>query len=267
MPHDASSDPADASLRGRCDGEIHVGSSVSSFLQLLYFANQIQLRQAMTTYSNETQTCCLCGSDNDCTIIASTNTLGAPDLDLRPSTMERETMHAWLQECSQCHYVSVDLAMESLNAQEIVESAEYQSAIARQELPELARRFELCSLLNAKSTEIAGTALLRSAWVCDDDSNVLQAKDYRRRSAVTLSKMRPFEDNDEATNIGTVLVDVFRRAGEFAESKKLAVTLLKFKSVKRNQVKLSVLAFQQSLCSRDDDKCYTLDAAMKDSIR
>jgi predicted XRE-type DNA-binding protein len=87
--------------------------------------------------------------------------------------MERDTMSAWLQECDSCHYVGVDLERESEAAREIVASEAYQSLISNSEVPAIARRFALCSLLMSDiGREISATALLRAAWVCDDEEAV-----------------------------------------------------------------------------------------------
>ena len=186
----------------------------------------------MTTWHEEMQKCCLCGSENECSVLGSTNTMGSPDLDLRPAQMERGTMHGWFQECESCHYVSVDLTQASDNARSIVESDDYQALIGNSDLPPIARRFALCSLLNAHDREIAGTALLRAAWVCDDEENSDQAKSFRNQAADTLKKLQPFENSEEHATLATMLIDVFRRAERFEEATKLANQLLKFKAVK-----------------------------------
>ncbi|QEG24344.1 hypothetical protein [Mariniblastus fucicola] len=202
----------------------------------------------MTTYFSETQICCICGSENECSMLGSTNTMGSPDLDLRPPPMERETMHVWFQECHSCHYVSVDLAQESENAKSIVDSEPYQAMISRSEIPEIARRFALCALLNAHDREIAATALLRAAWSCDDADADELAKSFRNQSADLLVKMQPFEDSEEQATLATTLVDVLRRAERFEEASKIANLLLKFKAVKRTPVMLAVVNYQLSLC-------------------
>ncbi len=217
----------------------------------------------MTTYLEQQQTCCLCGTENDCSVLGSTNSMGSPDLDLRPAPMERQTMHAWFQECKSCHYVSVDLAAESDNARTIVDSQDYQSLLANSDQPEVARRFALCSLLNAHDREIAGTALLRAAWVCDDEAKAELAKSYRSQSADTLKQLQPFEDSEEQATIGTMLVDVLRRAERFEESIKLARQLLKFKAIKRSDVMMAVVKYQLSLCESGDSTCQLVQDAVE----
>jgi len=216
----------------------------------------------MTTFVTETQTCCLCETDNECSIIKSTDTEGSPDLDLRPAPVERESMYAWFQECQSCHYVSVNLTQESQDAKSIVESNEYQSLIADSNIPPIARRFVLCSMLNRHDREIAGTALLRAAWDCDDREESELATSYRSQSADKLKQLQPFEDDQERVTIGVILVDVLRRAGRFEEAMKLANQLLKFKSVKRSGVMLAVVKFQLSLCEAGSLECRKVEEAI-----
>jgi len=217
----------------------------------------------MTTWLDQTQKCCLCGTENQCSILGSTNTMGSPDLDLRPAPMERETMNGWFQECESCHYVSVDLAQQSGDAKSIVESNEYQSAIANSDLPPIARRFALCALLNAHDREIAGTALLRAAWVCDDAEDKDLAKSFRNQSADTLKKLQPFENSEEHATLATMLIDVLRRAERYEEATKLANQLLKFKAVKRSEVMKAVVNFQLSLCDAGASDCRQVKDAVE----
>ncbi len=218
----------------------------------------------MTTYIEQTQVCCLCGTENDCNVLGSTNSMGSPDLDLRPAPMERGTMEFWFHECSSCHYVSVDLAGESENAKSIVDSEEYQSLLANDSLPKIARRFALCSLLNSQDREISGTALLRAAWVCDDEQNPQLAKSFRSQSADTLKKLQPFEDSEEQATTATMLIDVLRRAERFEEAIKLSNQLLKFKAVKRSEVMLAVVKYQLSLSESQSAEVHLVSDAFED---
>lgn len=216
----------------------------------------------MTTWRDETQKCCLCETENECKILGSTNTFGSPDLDLRPAPMERDTMSGWFQECESCHYVSIDLAQANDGAKSIVESDDYQALVANSKLPPIARRFALCALLNAHDREIAGTALLRAAWICDDAENLELAKSFRNQSADTIKKLQPFENSEEHATLATMLIDVLRRAERFEEAIKLANQLLKFKAVKRSEVMLAVVNFQLSLCESKDSDCHQVEKAI-----
>lgn len=217
----------------------------------------------MTTWRDETQTCCLCGANSECNILGSTNTFGSPDLDLRPPPMERDTMRGWFHECSSCHYVSIDLAQSRDDSKSIVESDDYQALIANSDLPPIARRFAMCALLNDHDRQIAGTALLRAAWVCDDEEKAELAKSFRNQSADTIKKLQPFENSDEHATLATILIDVLRRAERFDEATKLANQLLKFKAVKRSEVMQAVVNFQMSLCESQSTAVHLVSDAVE----
>lgn len=58
--------------------------------------------------------------------MTSTSTWGYPDLDLRPSEMQRSSMFAWLQECPHCGYVARDIEQTHINvAPDFLKSEEY----------------------------------------------------------------------------------------------------------------------------------------------
>lgn len=217
----------------------------------------------MTAWLTQTQTCCLCETENECQLVESTDAEGSPDLDLRPAPPERDTMHAWFQECSNCHYVCVDLARESNGARSIVDSDRYRTLVADSALSDTARKFALCAVLNREDREICGTALLRAAWDCDDQQNNDLAKSFRDDAADSWKKLQPFEDNQDHATMAVTLIDVLRRAGRFDEAVKLANQMVKFKSVKRSDVMLAVIKFQQSLCESESIECRKLEDAVK----
>ena len=216
-----------------------------------------------TTYQQKKQICCLCSTENDCTLISNTDSDGSSDLDLRPPPEERNTMEAWLQECSSCRYVAVNLDRSSGNAKAVVESEPYQSLIADQNIPELAKRFALCSLLMMEvNKELAAIALLRAAWVCDDEDLEELACFYRTRCSEILCNMMPFEDDAEKATIATTLVDVLRRSAQFDRAAKLAGQLLRFKAVNRSQVMMAVVRYQQNLLDQKSTEMKTVEDAL-----
>lgn len=212
----------------------------------------------MTTYFKDPQTCAVCGDLVQCSVLGSTNSFGSPDLDLRPAEMERSTMDVWLQECPKCHFVNGNLEHALPNAKAVLASSEYQRIVGDTETPELARRFARYALLNADDSEKAGVALIRSAWVCDDDGATERAITYRSQAADLLSSLQPFEDDEERATLGIILVDVLRRALRFSQAKALAGTLLSLKSVSTNPIIGAVLDYQTRLCELRDAGCHTV---------
>jgi hypothetical protein len=213
----------------------------------------------MTTYVTETQTCGVCGAAVECTVLGSTNAFGSPDLDLRPPPMQRSTMPQWLQECPTCGYVNGDLSQTIDGARQTIESAPYIELMAQSKVPELARRFGRFALLQQADPASAGFALLRAAWACDDEQQSEQARSFRNQAADLLLTLQPFSDDEEQATIGTVLVDVLRRAERFSEAIELATALQTFAAVQQAPVILAVLQFQCGLCQNHDIACHTVD--------
>lgn len=216
----------------------------------------------MTSYVTQTQTCCLCETASECEIVKSTDAVGSPDLDLRPAAPERDSMHAWFQQCPNCQYVAVDLSQARDNTQELLASPRYQSLVNDSEIDPVARKFALCALLNEHDREIFSTALLRAAWVCDDQQRQLAAKSFRDEAADCLKQMQPFEDGDDQATLAVTLVDILRRAERFEEAAKLANQMLKFKTVKRSPVMSAVVKFQLKLCDSKSSACHKVEEAM-----
>ena len=72
----------------------------------------------MTTIGEVERTCALCGKTSEQMTLGSTNAMGAPDLDLRPSEMQRSTMYLWIEHCVHCGYTNerIDLAVAGVEA-------------------------------------------------------------------------------------------------------------------------------------------------------
>jgi hypothetical protein len=224
-------------------------------------ANVRQQSSLMTTYYEQPQRCAVCGTVVQCRVLGSTNSFGSPDLDLRPAEMQRSTMNVWLQECPKCCFVNSNLENTTPNANAVLESSKYQQIAADTKHPDLARRFARYAELNAYDHEDAGVALIRSAWVCDDEGATALAIAYRSQTADLLLSLQPFEDNEERVTLATALVDVLRRALRFPEAKALATTVRSYKSVASNEIIASVLDYQTRLCDAKDTGCYSVSDA------
>jgi hypothetical protein len=215
-------------------------------------------RTLMTTYGRESQTCSVCGAHVECTVLKSVSTFGSSDLDLRPSEMQRSTMDNWLHECTECGYINSNLSQPIEDAKRTIESDPFNAIRSDSQLPALACRFALYSLLRKHDPEAAGVALLRAAWVCDDRHYAEQAKSFRGQAADILLTLQPFADEEENWTLATILVDVLRRAERFGEAKELATSLQSFKSVNARKIVVSALQFQCRLCDDCDTDCYTV---------
>jgi hypothetical protein len=219
----------------------------------------------MTTYIRENRQCAICGAFVNCTTLNSTNTFGSSDLDLRPPEMMRSTMRVWLQECTECRYVAGDIGECTDDVKARIASNEYQSLLSNDQLPELASRFLRFSLLNPTDPEASGLAKLRAAWACDDADVANLAQQCRSDAADRLLELQPFENSEKAATLATVLVDVLRRSVRYDESIQLIDELNTMTAVSENETIRGILAFQESLCRKEDTQCYTISDAVGES--
>lgn len=215
----------------------------------------------MTTFASDNRPCGHCGATVECTLLASTNRFGSPDLDLRPPEMERSTMHMWLQACPTCGYVAYEIEEPTPGADAVIGSASYQALINAEQIPETASRFLRYALLHPDEHEAAGNARLRAAWACDDAGAVELAQRYREEAAADLLSLRPFADDEGSVTTGVVLVDVLRRAGRHAEASELVAELQSLRSAAQETI-AAVLAFQQQRCDQADTNGYTIADAV-----
>ena len=233
----------------------------------------------MTTMFRETYTCAVCGAEKEFYGIASTNSFGSPDLDLRPPQMQRGTMSHWIQKCPRCGYVSgsisddpANVTKEWLKSEAYIHSdgVKFQSGLADQ----FYKFYKIC-LLNEK-TERAFTALLHAAWACDDSEDEENAAHCRRMAIPLLNKVieetaaggeHPEEDDcedgsDKKDNLLLMKADLLRRSGQFE-------TLLSEYASRsfKNDIMNKVLAFQLAKAAEKDTSCYTVEEAVKGNAK
>lgn len=124
----------------------------------------------MTTLFPVEQICGVCGATSCHQTLASAETMGAPDLDMRPAPMARWTLAEQIQQCPECGYCSRDISVASETAKKVVHSEAYQDELSREDHPVLSRRY-LCAalILSAEGDDgAAGRAALMGAWAADD---------------------------------------------------------------------------------------------------
>ena len=138
----------------------------------------------MTNLAGSSKKCAACGAQIDYTTVLSTNTLGSPDLDLRPAEMQRSTMEFWVVECPECRFVQYPSDATPVDM-DFIRSGEYRSLIHAL-IPETANRFQrlAVSLLQSgqKKSE-AAEAYTRAAWDCEDQGYEKEAVLFRERAA------------------------------------------------------------------------------------
>ena len=198
-------------------------------------------------------TCAVCGKTSIRMILASSNTFGAPDLDLRPSEMMRSTMSWWVQECPHCGYVSKSLEDRTQVDAAWLRQEEYVSCDGLNLPSNLARRFYKFYRINLAdgSHGAAFYAALHAAWVCDDEKDRENAVLCRKLALKEMDVLRDqVWDNEELL---VLRADILRRAGLFQE------LLREYESMSwKEALHGKIIAFQLRKARAGDDRCYRI---------
>jgi hypothetical protein len=229
----------------------------------------------MTTMFRQKYKCAVCGTEKEFYGIASTNSFGSPDLDLRPPEMQRSTMGQWIQQCPKCGYVSGSIddaagkvTIKWLKSKEYIhnDGIEFQSGLADQFY-----KYYKISLLN-EDNETAFYSLLHASWACDDCDDTKNAAHCRIMAIPLLTKLidgivagkpEPEEDCDEDAdekkdNLLLMKTDLLRRSGQFDK------LLSEYASRSfKNDIMNKVLAFQLAKAAEKDTACYTIQEAVE----
>lgn len=172
----------------------------------------------MTVLGSLNVRCRHCGANSEQTVMVSTSTFGAPDLDLRPAEMKRSSMAAWLQLCPHCGYCVPHIS-EGVPEGSVLTSDSYRATLRDERYPELARRFLAHALATAHSEPVRSAwAYLHAAWVCDDAGSSSLAIEARRIAADLFRRLPPSSDPEQQCAVDAVLVDVLRRSGQLDEA-------------------------------------------------
>lgn len=198
--------------------------------------------------------CSICGETSNQMVIMSTNSSGAPDLDLRPSEMQRSTMPTWIQECPHCGYVAPYLNMEREVSRDFLESDEYITCDGFEFRGKLSKKFFKNYLISRQSDNVVDCfySLQFCAWDCDDMKDMQNARNVRMLAIPYVDRL--IEMNVESkNNFLLIKVDLLRRGGKFS---KLIDEYGEFVFGKEWLDK--ILTFQIIKARESDDECYTL---------
>ena len=213
----------------------------------------------MTQISNIDITCSVCGETHPQQVLLSTNTWGYPDLDLRPSEMQRSTMSTWIQECPNCGYVASNLKNELKASQELLKSDEYITCEGNEFKSDLSKRFFRRYLISKAENNYGSEfmSLLHCAWTCDDNDDQLAVK-IRKLALESIDKIVA-ENENEKTNLTLMKADLLRRSLQFDR------VISEFKDVILSEkIANDVITFQIELAMNKDSDCYTVEDALKD---
>lgn len=199
--------------------------------------------------------CCYESSEHD--VLMSTNEMYGPDLDLRPGEDMRSTMNTWLQLCPYCGYCATDISVKPADAG-VYKSQAYQAALKATDYPKLARRFLAYAVANESSDALtAAQSYLHAAWLCDDARKSASAVECRRRAAEWFIRGEHMADTDQRLDNAVVLVDIYRRCGQFAEAEAKCTAMLAVGEL--TGVRRDVLKYQQRLIETRDTSAHSVE--------
>ena len=95
----------------------------------------------MTTLYKDKTECPNCNDEVEYTDLMSTNSMGYPDLDLRPPPMQRDTLHTYIKVCHSCGCRFAKIYPKELFRDEIIKSPEYLKILHDKKTPSLAKDF------------------------------------------------------------------------------------------------------------------------------
>lgn len=216
----------------------------------------------MTTLRRIETTCGNCKQRAEQTILTSTNSFGAPDLDFRPPQMKRSTMDIWLQECPNCKLVCRAIDDPPPRASEVLADPKYLAIVNDGSESDLVRKFRawayLADALNLMTD--AAFAHLHIAWLADDQKTPALAKAAR---SIAVTKLGALRDRGELypSQPGAaeaLLADLWRRTGEFNNAIHEASRCA---SVAKDSHLAKICALQTALAMRADAGAHTIDQA------
>ena len=200
------------------------------------------------------QICSVCGKPSPQPVLLSTNSMGYPDLDLRPPEMQRSTMNTWIHECPHCGYVASDLEDELEISKEFLESEEYLTCEGYDFKSDLSKLFYKKYLIAKQSDNALDCflSLRNCAWKCDD---------YGDENAITIRKQAlPYideliqKDDEDKNSLLVMKSDFLRRGGEF--EKLLSV----YENLTLGDELLDrIIQFEIQKALEKDTECYTVE--------
>ena len=213
----------------------------------------------MTTTTQETVKCAVCGRKSSQDILCSTNTFGAPDLDTRPAEMQRATILNWVQECPTCGYCAGDISQAGKKAGKTVKEIRYQQQLKHPGYPKLANRF-LCHAFIALAEDEPKHAVwcyIHAAWACDDAKNSEKAMECRNMASDHIIELTNHgkEVINQPGGTAILLVDLLRRAERFPEALYYAQQHVD----DTEDLIAAIFRLQMTLIEKQDTDCHTVD--------
>lgn len=216
----------------------------------------------MTTISEEATVCGVCREESRQYVIGSTSAFGAPDLDLRPPPVERDTLDIAIQKCPSCGYCAGDISLGEPAWRSFLDRRSYRLLATEESINDVSRRY-LCAAHLARATgrmAEAGWLALRAAWACDDEGDESNGVRCRNQAYEVWIDARVNGDTfagDADTEI-CIMADILRRAGRFSE----CVELFENHGDAQDEMLRGILVFESERALERDQRGFTVDDAL-----
>ena len=210
----------------------------------------------MTTFRQKQMTCTVCGNTFEGRILTSTNTMGPPDLDLRPAEMARSTLSMEITVCPCCHYVAYDIAepISKDTKNFVLSDAEFQTEYRAYSV-QAYRNLMRIAVLEERFHD-AFWAYLKAAWI-EEGMDRLQPSPIRQEVLQFFMEHEKELEFDDDTRL-CMKADLLRRTGHFKE----VIELTESANTSDAQTDL-ILHYQKHLSENKDVGCYTIGFARR----
>lgn len=206
----------------------------------------------MTTIWEKQMTCAVCGHTFEGRILTSTNTMGPPDLDLRPAEMARSTLGMEITVCPNCHYVAYDIAEPVSEETKNFVLSEFQTDYRAYSVKAY-RNLMRIAVLEERFHD-AFCAILRAAWI-EEGRDRLRPSPIRNEVLEFFLEHEGELEFDDDTRL-CMKADLLRRTGHFKE----VIELTESANTSDSQIDL-ILHYQKHLSGNKDVGCYTIGSA------
>ena len=210
----------------------------------------------MTTFLRKEITCAVCGYTFEGRILTSTNTMGPPDLDLRPAEMARSTLSMEITVCPCCHYVAYDIAepISKDTKNFVLSDAEFQTEYRAYSVKAY-RNLMRIAVLEERFHD-AFWAYLKAAWI-EEGRDRLQPSPIRQEVLQFFLEHEKELEFDDDTRL-CMKADLLRRTGHFKE----VIELTESANTSNEQTDL-IMHYQKHLSENKDVRCYTIGFARR----
>ena len=161
------------------------------------------------------QTCVICKTKIETKNVISSLDCEQTDLDSRPKGIARFAEKNFVNLCDNCGYANYNLELDITEGNhDIINLPEYQEIFKNEDLVIDAKKFYLQGFILEKRNQFlkAAYAYLRASWFFNDNQNSEWMVKSKKK---TISNLLNYESTFKNEQIYSVLVDCYRRIGDF----------------------------------------------------